>query len=156
MPDASIILALIAAAVYIAATVLNIVAIWRHRFDRITVTWIFSGMALVSIWNAVGYLLIVAGLFPFNDPPLNIILLRPAQIIVGGIFCAVPGWVLTVRETIGHTEELHEIISHARECQEQLRHMNNSLIDAKQTIEIYTSAYDTLKRRVEELEQQIK
>jgi hypothetical protein len=156
MPDASIILALIAAAVYIAATVLNIVAIWRHRFDRIAISWIFSFMALVSIWNAVGYLLIVVGLFPFNDPPLNIILLRPAQIIVGGIFCAVPGWVLTVRETIGHTEELHEIISHARECQKRIQNLEYALKDARQTIEFYETSFELLRKRVLELEQQIK
>jgi hypothetical protein len=115
---------------------------WRRRLD-IGLVMIPTAVTLISIWSALSYGLILANGHLFQ---VNVTMLRPAMLMIGLVFLAAPSYLHTVRQALGHADEIREMLSDARRCQERLAQAEKRLVDLEQANNVLMDAYQTLKK----------
>lgn len=150
MLDLSRILALIAVPIFIVAAGINVHYAWKCRPLPIR-TFIFILIALVSFWNAIGYMALFLNLFP--DVLFNVVWFRPVQIVTGMLFSIIPGWLISVREALGEADKISEVMTRAHDCEETVETLKKRLVDREQAITVYQELYEILKKRLAKYEQ---
>lgn len=147
-----VILAVLAVPIFAVASIANGIAAWRNGRKKVGPLLIFLLLTAISIWNAIGYGLLAAGLFPDINPPLSVILLRPVNILTGFAFTLIPGYIFTLTEKSADADRVEEAISNSRKCKAELEQVTLKLNDRTQAIEIYETAYRTMKERLLKLQ----
>jgi hypothetical protein len=139
-------LAAINTIVFLAATVVNGLSVWRgwQGGRDWALLAIPVAVALTSLWTAVSYIMILIAERPFQ---INVTMLRPAMMLIGLIFLAIPTYLYTVRQAMGEAGHIQEVLSEARQCREQLKTLHHKLIDLEQTNSILREAYQALRER---------
>lgn len=143
------ILALLAVPVFVVATIVNGVAAWRNGRRHFGPMMIFTLIAAISLWNAIGYGLLVFNFFPDLSPPLSVTLLRPSNLFTGFVFTVIPSYLFTVSEESVKSERIEEALTKSRECQEKLSYVQNRLLNQEQAVEIYETSYRVMKEKYE-------
>lgn len=150
------ILAFLAVPVFIVATIVNGLAAWKNGPHRrggqhFGPMMIFILIAAISLWNAIGYSLLVLNFFPDLSPPLSVALLRPSNLFTGFVFTVIPSYLFTVSEESVKSERIEEALTKSRECQEKLKYVENRLLNQEQAVEIYEFSYKTMKSKYDDL-----
>lgn len=145
------ILAFLAVPLFIVATIVNGLAAWKNGRQRFGPMMIFILIAAISLWNAIGYGLLALNFYPNLSPPLSVTLLRPSNLFTGFVFTVIPSYLFTVSEENVKSERIEEALTKSKECQEKLKYVENRLLNQEQAVEIYETAYKTMKSKHDDL-----
>jgi hypothetical protein len=139
-------LAAINTLVFLAAAAINGLSVWRgwQAGRDWALLAVPVAVTLTSLWTAVSYVLILIAERPFQ---INVTMLRPAMMLIGLIFLAIPTYLYTVRQAMGEAAHIREVLSEAQQCRDHLESLQNKLIDLEQTNSILREAYQALKER---------
>jgi heme A synthase len=151
MTDLAELLAALAVPLFTIAALVNGAAAWRGRRDAGLLALHLS-IALVSLQIAVGYTAVSFGWSGNGDVPVNVLILRPANLLVGVIFIGLAMWLVVVRQALGDAGRITEALSRAEDCQEELARLKARTLDLEQTAEIYAATIRLLREQLPQSE----
>lgn len=135
--------------IFLVATAVNLVYVWRHRaaFGVMAISLL---MAALSLWNAIGYGLLAAGFYPEMDPPLSVVWLRPSVLITGVLFTIIPGWLVARAQQVEDVEQVKEMLTKAHFRQQQITALETELASVRQLLEMCQAVNEALKKKYEQ------
>jgi hypothetical protein len=151
MTDLAAFLAILAVPLFAVAALLHGAAAWRGRRDA-GLLIMHLVITVVSIQVTVGYTAVAFNWQGNGDVPINILILRPAMLLIGIIFVVLAMWLIVVRQTLGDAGRITEALIRAENCQEEIARLKKRIIDLEQTAEIYAATIRLLREKLPQSE----
>lgn len=112
----------------------------RYRHTTNGKTLVILSLAILSAVISVSYIVVFFDLFPNNDPPINVLLLRLTMFGAMFVFCSIPSYLITKTES-----------SNNRECQDTIARLEAELADKVTAINLKDKTirllHDTLEKK---------